>query len=359
MSGTLKLHFDESDWERIERDWTAWWAGELQRPLVMIEGIDPPPGQAWMKIPEATGRFPLDTPPEQIIDYYQQRLEHTRWHGDAWPRWWPRYAPGMVAAFLGAPLHCTPVTGWFDSLPPGALEALRPHFDPDNPWWQRVITLLDCAAGRWSGQVTVGFADLGGNLDILASLVDTNRLLIELYDNPEEVERLAQEITGLWLAYYDALVALLQPRSRGLSPWAPIWSTGRTYMLQCDFAYMISPKMFEQFVLPDLATCCAALDQPFYHLDGKGQIVHLEKLLSLEKLRGIQWIPGEGQPPPEAWLALLHRIRQAGKLCQLYVTAAGARTICQELGGKGFALYILDNLTPEEAHEFVKELTFT
>ena len=127
-------------------------------------------------------------------------------------------------------------------------------------------------------------------------------------------------------------------------------------MLQSDFAYMISPQMFKRFVLPDLAACCDALDHAFYHLDGKGQIAHLDMLLSLERLRGIQWIPGDGQPPPEKWLPLLKRIRDSGKLCQLYVSPQGARTIVQELGGRGFALYIQQPMSSSEAQTLLRTL---
>jgi len=127
-------------------------------------------------------------------------------------------------------------------------------------------------------------------------------------------------------------------------------------MLQCDFAYMISPQMFERFVMPDLASCCEALDHGFYHLDGKGQIPHLDMVLSLERLRGTQWIPGDGQPPPEEWMTLLKRIRDGGKLCQLYVTAEGARTIVREIGGRGFALHIAEWMNQEDAEAFVRLL---
>ena len=95
-------------------------------------------------------------------------------------------------------------------------------------------------------------------------------------------------------------------------------------MLQSDFSYMISPRMFERLILPDLTACCDALDYAFYHLDGKGEIKHLDMLLSIERLRGIQWIPGDGAPPPEEWMPLLKRIRDGGKLCQVYVTPEGA-----------------------------------
>ncbi len=36
----INLRFTEGDWERIERDWKAWWAHELDRALIMIESTD-------------------------------------------------------------------------------------------------------------------------------------------------------------------------------------------------------------------------------------------------------------------------------------------------------------------------------
>jgi hypothetical protein len=147
---------------------------------------------------------------------------------------------------------------------------------------------------------------------------------------------------------------------RGTTCWSPVWSTGKTYMLQCDFSYMISPAMFGRFVMPDLTACCEHLDHGFYHLDGKGEIPHLDMLLSIPRLRGIQWIPGDGQPPPQEWLSLLKRIRDGGKLCQVFVSAEGARTIVRNLGGKGFLLAINEGTAefadPERANAFLDTL---
>ena len=209
---------------------------------------------------------------------------------------------------------------------------------------------------RWGGSVAVGHTDLGGNFDILAALRTTEKLLFELVDAVDEVTRLLSQITQLWLRYYDELDDIIHLGGRGTTPWATIWSPGRCYMLQCDFSYMISPRMFEHFVLPDLAACCQALDHTCYHLDGKGQIVHLDMLLSLERLGGIQWIPGDGQPPPEEWLPLLKRIRDSGKLCQLYVGPQGAMTIVRELGGCGFAFHITEQISQAEAKAFLRAL---
>jgi hypothetical protein len=119
---------------------------------------------------------------------------------------------------------------------------------------------------------------------------------------------------------------------------------------------MISPAMFEKYVIPDLEACYKTMDCGFYHLDGKGQIAHLDLLLALKNLKGIQWIPGAGQPDADNWLPLLKRIRDGGKLCQVYTTAEGARKIVREIGGKGFAIYVypFQLFSKEDADDFLK-----
>ncbi len=353
---SIDLCFTEADWARVTRDWTAWWAGELERPLVVVHGIVPDEDGHVPEVQHFTSNYPLDMPADEVINRYQAYLEALRFYGDAWPKWWPNFGPGIMAGFLGARVRSVPETVWFEPTELVPIEDIHPRYDPDNVWWRRVKELTRLAVERWGDRVSVAHTDLGGNLDILASLRTTERLLLDLYDAPEEVERLVGEITQLWLRYYDELYEIIRRAGRGTTPWATIWSPGRCYMLQCDFSYMISPRMFERFVLPDLVACCGALDHGFYHLDGKGQIPHLDMLLSLERLRGIQWIPGEGAPPPERWLPLLKRIRDAGKLCQLYVTPEGARTIVRALGGRGFAFHIREFMSREEAEEFIRSL---
>ena len=350
----IDLHFDELDWERIERDWTAWWAGKIDRPMVLIEGPSRPGWQIWQEfVPSA---FDLGTDLDTVLDYYQDRLEARNYYGDAFPKWWLNFGPGILAGFLGARVHPVWDTVWFEPAESKSISDLRFEYDDQNPWWRWVMDLTRRAVERWGSQVAVGHTDLGGNLDVLASFRTTQQLLVDVLDAPEEVDRLAGEITRLWRRYYDEQYEAICRAGRGTTPWAAIWSPQRCYMFQSDFSYMISPRMFERFVLPDLAALCGAMEHGFYHLDGKGQIPHLDHLLSLERLRGIQWIPGDGSPPPEEWLPLLKRIRDGGKLCQVFVTAEGARKIVRALGGKGFALSIQDWMSPAEAEGFLKEI---
>jgi hypothetical protein len=351
------LHFTMYDWERVQRDTVAWWEGELERPLVYLTTTDrteSPPTHNYLT------NYPMDMPAAEIVDLRAPAIEATHYYGDAFPQWWMNFGPGIMAGFLGSDVNSVSETVWFTPVDETPAEVLTFDFDPNNAWWQRVQAVTRAAVARWDGMLAVGHTDLGGNLDIIASFRDTQQLLFDVIDQPEQIDRLVARTTELWIRYYDAQEAVIHPPCRGTTCWAPIWSPGKTYMLQCDFSYMISPAMFERFVVPDLVTCCDYLDHGFYHLDGKGEIAHLDHLLSIERLRGIQWIPGDGQPAPHEWLPLLKRIRDGGKLCQLFVTPEGARTIVQNLGGRGFLFVIQqaadESLDPAQAQAFLKTL---
>jgi len=353
--------FREEDWKRIERDWTAWWEGILERPLVMIESQDPSENAILSDartVSERVGLITgssLDSSLDVVLDHYQRVLEATMFYGDAWPKWFPNVGPCIVAAFLGADIYCNEKTSWYSSTGEIDIADLQFSYDEENIWWQRIRALTKGAIDRWGSSVSVGFPDLCGSLDILASFRSTINLSMDLYDAADEVKRNLRDITQLWIRYYNGLHAIIKKAERGTTPWASIWSPKRCYMLQCDFSYMISPRMFEEFVIPDLEECLESLDHAFYHLDGAGQLNHLDILMSLDRLKGIQWIPGYGNREPEEWPEVLNRIHNAGKLCQLYVTAEGALKIVRELGGRGFAFYIWDRMSHEEAESFLKE----
>jgi hypothetical protein len=349
--------FTETDWSRLETDWTDWWSGKLKRPLVTVVTADadarPEAGDDFLT------RFPVDMPVEAIIANREHRLDRIHYYGDAVPKYWVNFGAGIMGAFLGAGVEYNTGTTWFHELPLASLSDLSLTYDPDNFWWKRVQAVTQAAADHWAGRVVIAYTDLGGNLDILASLRGTQKLLMDLIDAPDEVERLIHEITGLWLRYFNELEALLPAEQRGRACWAPPWSPSKGYMLQSDFCYMISPAMFDRFVLPDLQTCCNMLDYCFYHMDGRGQLVHLDRLLSIENLRGIQWQPGDGQPLADGWLDVLRRIRESGKLCQVFVTLDGALKITRELGGEGFLFDIIDRgqtITPQQMETFFREL---
>ena len=160
--------------------------------------------------------------------------------------------------------------------------------------------------------------DLGGAVDVVSVFRPGEALLMDLYDHPGEVRRLTWEAHEAWWRYFDEIDAVLRPGNPGYTSWAPIFSEEPYYMLQCDFCYMIGPEMFDEFVKPELAASCRRIPRAFYHLDGAGQLPHLDSLLTIPELKGVQWIPGSGAKPQSQWPDVYRKIRRAGKYVQVY-----------------------------------------
>jgi 5-methyltetrahydrofolate--homocysteine methyltransferase len=313
------LDFSPARWEQIRQTAAAWWRDELDRPLIAVtaNGFEPrqtPPAAAPRFVDAA---YDFGLPAANVVDAWDWRLSQQRYLGDAFPTVRPNFGPGHNAVFSGARPDVRPTTVWFHPAPPSDIAALSVALDREHPWLQRLRELYRAAADRWQGRVCLGMSDITPNLDPLASLRGTDRLLFDLYDAPEEVDRLVGELHHVFWQTFDLLDAIIRPANPGWTAWDQIFSGEPYLMQQCDFCYMISPAMFERFVLPDLRASCRRLTNSFYHLDGVGQLPHLDLLLSIEELDGIQWIPGAGQPDYDHWCDLYRRIRAAGKKVQL------------------------------------------
>ena len=91
--------FTEADWARLERDWTAWWNHDLDRPLLVSINTRPTDRvrPSWWG---GLGQMPLTVPAEEIAAELWDDISRTTHHGDSWPRAWMNYGPGIGAAAL-------------------------------------------------------------------------------------------------------------------------------------------------------------------------------------------------------------------------------------------------------------------
>jgi len=353
---SIDLQFDEDRRESIEQAWIEWWAGELGRPIVSICN----PARFSYTSEELNRQFLLDAPVEEMLDHFQLRLESTSYHGDALPAFRPWFGPNGATGFLGGRLEPAPEhnTVWGEVDQPTPLRDLDFHYDPGNFWWQRAVGLTEGAVDRWGDKVSIDHPTHSGIIDILATFRRTHQLLYDLYDSPDEIVRLCSDITDAWVRYYQELHGIIKKANRGTVNSAGMWSPKSTYMHQCDFSCMISAEMFEKFVMPDLDRCVRQMSHAFYHLDGEGAIPHLDLLLSLDALGGIQWVPEAGKPRASEWLPLLKRVRDGGKLCQVFVDPEGARRVVRELGGRGFCFIVTPSnpMPPKDIDDFLAVL---
>ncbi|MFC1527019.1 hypothetical protein ACFL6X_09455 [Candidatus Latescibacterota bacterium] len=316
----MAIAFDQKRWDDVKETSRRWWAGELERPLIQIRLHGRDPGRPEPDTP-SHGFYSFyhpDVTAGQIVDRADYSLSRVEYLGDAFPTVWPNFGPGVLAAFLGAHLENGEGTVWFRPDQEREVDELRFDLDPANEWLERVASILQAGAERWEGLVQLGMTDLGGSVDVLSTFRPSAQLLLDLYDAPAAVKERTWELHELWFAVQGHLDRVARPVNPGYTSWTPLFSEGSSYMLQCDFCFMIGPDMFEEFVRPELEASCRRLANPFYHLDGPGELPHLSSLLAIEELKGVQWVPGSGAAGITEWPEVYRQIRDAGKLIQIF-----------------------------------------
>jgi hypothetical protein len=95
---------------------------------------------------------------------------------------------------------------------------------------------------------------------------------------------------------------------------------------------MLSPEMFDRFVVPELDIHGGEHGALWYHLDGGNARQHLPRLLSLPYLRVVQYVPAPGEPPNgPGHLEMYRRIQEAGRIVHIHLPCGNIEPLLREL----------------------------
>ena len=323
-----------------------------------------------------SGKLPFRLPPpknlheqwisaEYAVLREEERAQNTYWGLDALQSAFVNFGPGVQAALLGAPYELTPECIWFDLYPPIKNWDTIPVFktDPEHELYKAIEDKTRALLAASKGRYTVSVTDIGGQMDVLFSLRG-EELLTDLIDYPDEVKTAQNQLDTEWIEYFNKMTNMIGPSGFGYTTWAPIVWDKPWYPIQCDMSVMISPRMFEEFVLPSLDKVSAAAGRAIYHLDGPEEVKHLDMLLSLKHVSCIQWTPLPDPVPgrvgfdqdfaDELSLGVYKRALEAGKKVAIFhAPAVQIEKIFDAVGCDG--VYIVTSLnTRKDADEFIE-----
>ena len=345
----------KEDFDEARDRLTRWWAGEdIGRPAVQITAPRETPLE---DIPERPA------PPGWITNYSTSDYDYrvylarracvgTHFLAEAIPTTAPDLAPNCLALYLG----CQGVDGegtvWCEPCiddPEQAVFRIR----PDNFYWDFSTRLGREQLRLGAGKLLSSFPDFIEGLDTLAAMRGTEDLLVDLLERPEWVTASLAAITDQYFVAYDYFYDMFKDDRGGSHFWA--WAPGRMSKLQCDFAAMISPDMFGEFMVPVLTLMTERLDHTMFHWDGPGALEHHDHLLSIPNLDMLQWTPGAGAEPcwHSRWWPYYHKTVEGGKA--LLVNAGNGdslEALKREFGPKLKRFMLTVHVdTPETAQE--------
>jgi hypothetical protein len=350
------------NWKETRQHFLDWWKG---KGLILGTGGSPQASHPHAKVPDPGPAPSIEIGYTDALSRARRnhyRLSRQSFPADALPVSNTDIGPGSLALLLGSEPGFSPETVWYkpcmhDDPHPEQRPPLR--FDPENRWWKAHEATLKACAELGEGQYAVGCPDLIENVDTLASLRDSQRLLMDMIERPEWVTKTLAEINRAFFEVYDRIYEIIKlPGGGAVFGAFRIWGPGKTAKVQCDASAMFSPAMFERFVVPALAEQCEWLDYSMFHLDGEHCICHLNALLAIDALDAIEWTPSPKVPSggDPAWYDMYRRILDAGKSVQAVgVKPEQVLPLLDIVGGKG--MYIMTTFESEKhAEELVKQV---
>ncbi len=262
-----------------------------------------------------------------------------------------------LAMWAGGDYEYHSESGWIKRMP-DLYERPPFAFDPAAPMTQAMKRCYEGVAQTVESRGYISAPIMLDALTTMSSFRTPPQLCLDCIERPDDVRRVSDNLTTLYLDGYDDFYRMLAAWGYpDTSSWLLCMAESKAEAVQCDFAVMLSPAMFERFALPDLRRVTDYMDYSLYHLDGVCQMRFLDLLCTLPKLNGIQWNPEPPAGSPALWLDAFRAIRDRG--LALYVTCNTvdeALVITRSLGPDGLMLVLPRFASRHEAEQAIREI---
>lgn len=296
-----------------------WWEGKNRKPLIQISILK---DKNFINLNNLWKRENEKVDFEKFVKIQIENTKKYKYLGISYPAlphlWGSRGTPMVMTAYLGSKVIFKDETIWFEKFI-NDWKKIRIEFKEDNFWINISKKLLEKQVEKYNGEFLIWLPDFGDALTCFSLMRGVEELLIDIIEIPEIILEKIDEFVNTWIKVHKFFHSIYSKKLFGDASWL-LWAPGKTYACQCDFSTMISPKLFEKFVLYELEKLKDYLEYMVWHLDGPDEIKHLDILLSLPYIKAIQVVPGAGKPPcaSSLWLPIIEKILKKGKNIIIY-----------------------------------------
>lgn len=322
------------DFAEVLARFEGWWECEIvDRPLVTISVRPEHESTLPQKTHSSLRERWFDA--QYAVDCFEAGLDGAVFMAETVPVFYPNLGPEVCATLFGCELEFRETTSWTTPIVASCAEILEIQPNLDTVYWNAIREMTQLSLRRGEGKWITGLTDLHTNGDLVASLRGSENLCYNLADDIDSVRMACEYVTQFYPTMFEDLWNRVAAKNQPCTTWTPVLHAGRMYVTNCDFICMISPEMFAEAILPSIMAEMDYLERNIFHLDGPGALQHLDLLLALPKLDGLQWIYGAGSGPASRWVEVYQKAQTAGKCIQL---------CCEDLND---ALAVAEHLRPE------------
>jgi len=239
---------------------------------------------------------------KKMYEHQLYNIEQTNLYASDWkPYLKPWHGVGIYADAFGS------ITDWpRDDYPwtepiindISDVYSLKPTAPGESSLMEKVLETIRYFKEQSNGNILISLTDTQSPFNTASLIVRTDILLMACYDNPDAVHHLLSMITELTIEFTK-----MQMKEIGSDIALPghIFPAGarQGISISDDNNTMISPDMYDQFILPYMNRISKAFDGIYVHSCGNFT-TNLPSWKKLDGLLGVNMHIGEGDMEPES-----------------------------------------------------------
>lgn len=343
------------NWEKIQKRYLELWARENHdRPLLNIQVLKDHHEKPPISSHVTTRDRWMDA--EYILKCANWYMQNTRYLGEAFPVLNPDLGPDFFAAGYGTELEYGESTSWATHfLTDEEVENYSAFcLDMKNAYFRKMDELVKAAVEDGKDKYLVGITDLHPGADCLVAMRGPQELCYDIYDNPDFIKKAVLDILPDLKKVYDHYYSMTTKYQKGSTCWMSLWHPEKWYVPSCDFSCMISRDQYEELIVKEIELETEYLDASIYHLDGPDALRHLDRILQIPQLNGVQWVYGAGQPTAVHWIPVIKKIQEAGKCVVINVPADELEVLLSEVKPEGVCYHVEGVRSEEHARALME-----
>jgi len=349
---------------RLAKNEAFWERGPMPHPLLGVAVNITFPAVRFARLETGPGRMtPEMINPKSFLEDWDRSFIHTEDRAeDLFMVASPYAAVPWMEAIAGCEVYVSPASGsiWAEHPDPSWEGLSRVGLDPNNPWLLKLVECAKVLREHAAGRYPISTPILRGVSDIATALLGPQRFVLEFYDHPRELRQLLARCAEIWQGTGRALVETFGRFQGGqCAGRRRVWTPGTCMLYQDDAAAVLSPALFQEFVLPCEQEILKQYARTMIHTHSGTLHIMIDGLLSLGSLHGIEVQFDPSGPSLSALLHCFKRIQEhkalliSGELADL--TIDGIKTLLRELSPRGLCL-LPKVSTEEEADALQGEL---
>lgn len=307
------IKLNDRDWNDIERRHRAFWtSADVDRPLIYVIH------DAYVDtelVAAALGSG--DVAPERIDptallpEYDKVAAARAAINDDAIAVAEPLLGIPWLEAIAGC--HVIAPEGksiWPE--PSGAADPAAPiTLDPDNPWFRKLLEVLQTVVDHARGRYAVSLSHLRGPTDILIARFGSEPFFALFYEQPEQLKAPAMACARLWRQVVKAEMHITPPYRGGYGVRQfGLWAPERAVWLQDDTSAMMSSRHYRAFFLESMVHM-AYLPYGVLHLHISS--LHVAELLAdVPNVRALNLYFDDPQVTLQRAMPVLQRLQARG-----------------------------------------------